>query len=196
MTNPLLIVQSLTVPEQGLPLVLDPHWGLLAWSAAASGTIRADRTTTLELVKGIAESKSDRPQDKAQAVAFTAIFHMLTLLPYSTSQLDATDVDPFHPLLQRNATIYVYAYSLGSRTSYVGVTVAIAGAVIVLAQAALGFSDLTPSKSISQLLIAALEHPPQDEFGSAATESTTTKIPFQVFATHEEPAGVSFKKTL
>jgi hypothetical protein len=97
------------------------------------------------------------------------IIQALTLIDFTTeelfdSRLSSQQVDARHPILTRNAKLFVWAYGSQSRTSKLGLVVVLAVVVVVMGQAVLGFVDRREYRSPAQLLVAALEHAPSNEF--------------------------------
>ena len=195
LTNPLGLVQTSNVPAGGVPVVIDPSWALLAWSADANGDIPSNRTTTMQMINGVAYNETYQYYDAAPLTMQLTVLHMLTLLRFSTVDEDqAPVINTEHPHLKRSGTIFVYAYSLSSRTSKLGVVVAIAGMVVVLANAFMGLFFHRPRKSITQIVAAALEHPPQGEFDHARSESEVVKTRFKVDHVEHGAGELRFRK--
>ena len=93
----------------------------------------------------------------------------------------AKSTNPERPILTRNGRMYVWAYGLGSRTSYLGTVVALAGALIVVWQFVLGFVDRRRYRSPTQLVVAALEHSPRGEFeGKQHDEKEMARVRFHI----------------
>lgn len=96
-----------------------------------------------------------------------------------------------HPLLQRKARMYVWGYFMASRTSILGIIVAVSGCLVVLVQGYLGFAERRRYRSSTQLLMAALEHVPRGEFeGKWHDAKVMARIRFQVQDIHDR--GVKF----
>ncbi|KAK4983808.1 hypothetical protein LTR50_007010 [Elasticomyces elasticus] len=170
LTNPLSLVQIQNLPNNGTPMVLDPAWTLAAWSADVNGVLVSDRTTTLMLLDVMGKLLED-PQKELKDDAFVdylsllPVIQTLSLIDHSVKNVSSTSApDTRYPRMTRNARLNVWAYGLSSRTSYLGIVVAIAGCLVVLIQVVLGLVDRRPHKSSTELLIAALKHPPGGEF--------------------------------
>jgi hypothetical protein len=120
---------------------------------------------------------------KIDYVSFLPIMHTLSMIDHSTTPVPegtkTTDED--HPVLVRNGRMYVWAYGLGSRTSYLGAAVAIAGVLVVVWQFFLGFIDRRRYRSPTQLVVAALEHCPRGEFeGKQHDEKAMARVRFHI----------------
>ena len=90
----------------------------------------------------------------------------LSMITYSQTNLthpnhDTNDVH--HPTLWYWARVHVWAYGTGSRTSKMGIVVTMLGGICVIASFILGLMTKRRQKSITDLLIAAVEHTHQGE---------------------------------
>lgn len=112
-----------------------------------------------------------------------------------TSVASSGNANTQYPILARNARLYVWAYGLGSRTSKLGVVVVLLGVVVVLAQLVLGFIDRRKYRSPTQLLVAALEHTPSNEFADVEHDETkVARMRFHVQGTMTTAGKYVFKK--
>ncbi|KAL8792222.1 MAG: hypothetical protein Q9195_005178 [Heterodermia aff. obscurata] len=75
--------------------------------------------------------------------------------------------DPEHPTLHYWAMVHVWAYGLDSRTSKFGVAVVGLGSVIVIASTLLGLLVRRRQRSLTELIVAAIEHQHQGELDHA-----------------------------
>ena len=75
--------------------------------------------------------------------------------------------DPAHPTLHYWAMVHVWAYGLDSRTSKFGVAVASLGGLIVLASTLLGLLVRRRQRSLTELIVAAIEHQHRGELDHA-----------------------------
>ena len=119
-------------------------------------------------------------------ITFLPIAHSLSLIDYSTTSQDE-ELDPpeKHLLLQRNTRMYVWGYFMASRTSLLGIIVAVCGCLVVLVQGYLGFAERRRYRSSTQHLMAALEHVPRGEFeGKRHDERVLARIRFHVEDLH------------
>ena len=191
-SNPASYVQTADLPSYGTSFHVDPTWVLTGWSVGEGGSLFANRTSTNLLLDVMGRLLAD-PYDNVQIglaegdykidyLSFLPVMQTLSLIDHSTVGTSQTHItDHAHPLLQRNAQMYVWAYSLGSRTSYLGAAVAIAGALVVLWQFVLGFFDRRRYRSPTQLLVACLEHCPRGEFaGKDHDEKEMARVRFHI----------------
>lgn len=121
--------------------------------------------------------------DGMSAILFLPIMQTLSVVEYNTtiSSDPAKAGSNTNPWLYRTANMYVWAFGMGSRTSYLGVVVAIAGVLVVLVQFVLGLVDRRRYRSVTQLLVAALEHSPQGEFdGQEHNEKEMARVRFHI----------------
>lgn len=188
-TNPTSLAQTQDLPRHGSSVIIDPSWILAGWSVDEGGTLATDRTSAHVVQRGMSDLLRYQTLEASynelldtHAVSFMSIAHTLSLIDHRTSKNPHPDwSDKEHPLLQRNARMYVWGYFLASRTSVFGVVVAIGGIVIVVMQAYLGFVDKRQYRGPTQLLISALQHVPHGEFeGEVSAEKVHFRIDEQV----------------
>ncbi|KAK5006124.1 hypothetical protein LTR28_006873 [Elasticomyces elasticus] len=171
LTNPLSLVQTQNLSDTGTPMVLDPAWTLAAWSADVNGVLASNRTTTSMLL-GVMEAVLKNPYKELEDsliyyLSLLPVIQTLSLIDHNLTNVSSTSApDIQYPRMTRNARLNVWAYGLSSRTSYLGIVVAITGCLVVLIQVFLGLVDRRLHRSSTELLIAALEHPPGSEFTS------------------------------
>jgi hypothetical protein len=114
----------------------------------------------------------------------------------NVSDLPSTH-DAKHPILTRNARLYVWAYGFSSRTAKLGLVVVLSGIAVVLVHFVLGFIDRRRHRSPTQLLVAALEHPPSREFKDVEDDDAKVgRVRFRVQATMANAGKYSFKETV
>ena len=75
--------------------------------------------------------------------------------------------DPEHPTLHYWAMVHVWAYGLDSRTSKFGVAVASLGCLIVIASTLVGLLVRRRQRSLTELIVAAIEHQHRGELDHA-----------------------------
>lgn len=185
------MVQTFNVPETGTAFPVDPRWSALAWSADVNGSpVPSNRTAPQKFVTSLAQNDIFTV---GSIVSITTL-HMLTLLPYSSIPSSAATIDPEHPLLARNGTVFVYAFNLSSRTSKFAVVVVIIGSIVVLAHLALSLAYYRPSKPIAEVMVAALEHDPQGEFDHANSGFEAVKTRFNVVHHSNGVGELRFRK--
>ena len=164
-TNPLATVQNQALPNNGTSRPIDPNWILAGWSVADGGVLHANRTLT-NLVHHNMKAQLENAAEgflvydfKQDYMSLIPVMQTLSMIDHSTVLANQTSQKPDqdHPMLQRNARMYVWAYGLGSRTSYLGAAVAILGCLVVVWQFALGLTDRRRYRSPTQLIVAALE---------------------------------------
>lgn len=206
LTNPLRLVQTQTTPDHGAPVAINPAWTLAAWSVGEGGSVPARRTTAT-MLRRILLALNDLTtyydfEFELNAVAQVTTFQSLSMIEYGTNaskarspaKLDREFVhDPSHPVLTRNANIYVWAYGITTRTAYMGVVVTILGICVVLTQFVLGLVDRRRYRNPTQLLVAALEHAPDNEFnGKECEEAGMARVRFHVRDVHHTAGKFAF----
>ncbi|KAK5745153.1 hypothetical protein LTR17_001605 [Elasticomyces elasticus] len=216
-SNPLRLVQTQSLPANGTAMPVDPAWTLATFSIEDGGVLETNRSTTQILHKvlssilagALEEADSDNPSreylelvNEYEAIAYVPALQTLSIIEYSTSNLTqakptkAMIEDKEHPLLFRTALMYVWAYGMGSRTAILGVVVAMMGVAVVLAQFFLGIFDRKSIRSTTQLLVAALEHAPQGEFGGREhDEAEMARVRFHLQDAEEKAGKFTFHST-
>lgn len=202
LSNPMTLVQTLDLPKTGDVIKVDPSWVLAAWSVDNNGSLNPDRTAAIELVRSMAGLVNMESQAffTADYMCLLPVIETLSLIDFTTVEyanpnLASNNADARHPHLTRNARLYVWAYGLGSRTSKLGVVVVLLGVLVVLAQLVLGFIDRRKYRSPTQLLVAALEHTPSNEFANVEhNEAKVARMRFHVQGTMTNAGKYAFKK--
>jgi len=188
--NPLLLAQTYNVPTTGQPIVIDPHWGLLAWSADRNGMILTDRTAPQQFIYGLVENNQ-----VAGTTSFIAVLNMLTQLPFSTATRDLVTVNEDHPALQRNGSVFVYSYAINNTTSRFSAAVVIVGIIVVLIHSVLSFLYYRPYKPIAHVIVAALEHKPAGEFDNTYTPDQAVQTPFMIEHHDKGLGGLKYRRS-
>ena len=127
------------------PLLIHPSWLLSALSVNANGTIPHTRPIADSLPQTLRNYYADPSNDLNTLQLF--LYHIYTLgqaislIPYDyttpTPLPSATNTNQnSKPVLTSSAHLHVWAWSLSARTSKLGVVIASAGCVCVLAQVA------------------------------------------------------------
>jgi len=202
LTNPLTLVSMQSMDSRKSSVLVDPNWVLAAWNADQGDSLALTRKSTLTAWDSMMalysadslETLGNWHMTGLVLVRQLPVIQALSLIDFTTNAVPpgtspATVTDSEHPLLYRNARLYVWAYGLSSRTSKMGATVAILGIIVVLVQFVLGFTDRRQYRSPVQLLIAALEHVPTGRFsGLEDDEAKALNVRFQVMD-EEHTAG-------
>ena len=170
--NPTAFVKTSDLPVAGTSITLHPAWILAAWAADADALMPNNRTTSTLLTAHLARARTGEqtPDRIAQWALLAPILQTLSLVDHSTTPLASTTKQAQqppaddHPLLQRSAKSYVWAFTMASGTAKMGAVVALLGVVVVLVQVGLGFADRRRYRSPTHLIVAALEHVPRGEF--------------------------------
>ncbi|KAI5356504.1 hypothetical protein Slin14017_G130650 [Septoria linicola] len=186
-----------------------PAWTLAAWSAGHDARVSGTRASSMGL-HSIFDALWD--QDNYQstkplprmvnryypnAYAFMPVNQMLSLIDYNTTGV-TSDTKPSrgHPILHRDARMYVWAYGLQSRTSYVGAIITGIGCLVVIAEVFIGlFIDRRRFRSPTQLLVAALEHQYANEFdGNSQGERQISRVTFRLHGDDRFAGKFQFEK--
>lgn len=168
-TNMLHLVQldKFSYPN-GAPLVMSPDWFLAAWSVDRNGTVPSHRQIAQQLSHTLQLYWSDPSDLHTLQLFFYHIYPLgqaLSLVPYhhtppnpsQTPPSQSQNPDPAHPTLHTSAQLHVWAWSLSGRTSKLGVVIALAGCVCVLARLVLGLCHARREYSPVEMVMS-LEH--------------------------------------
>lgn len=164
-TNPLSTVAlfdngPLTPSDE--PIFVRPDWSLAGWSVDKGDTIPADRPRAQVLVTYLTLNFGAVWLDFFQDVVTAQI---LSQIDYVTEEPSADhSPTPSLPILNHSLRVYVYAYTLQSGTSILGVVISIAGCVIVLIKMLFGVVAHTKKRDVLEFLQIALEQEPPGLF--------------------------------
>ena len=192
--NPSALVQLDSLPDYptGKPIPVNIDWILSALSVSDNGTIPLQRRVAANLQEDIDIMMSPNTTDLQTMTAAlsvtltTSIYHAqaVSMIPYKfdNPRAGASPNDPTNPLLQRNARLYVWMYSVGgTRTSYLGVAVTSLGILLTLIRTIVVFRSEQRQRSPLEIVVSTLEHRPAGEFdGLGDREGKHAKIRFQV----------------
>lgn len=204
LTNPAMLAQFLSLPRSGQSIHVDPAWLLAAWTVNNNSTVSPNRTSTMEVVRMLNGLRLGLPEAdpmgyRVAYISLVPVVQALSLIDFTTeiaaSGVTSENALPDHPLLTRNAKMYVWAYGLSSRTSKLGLVVVSLGIAVVLVQLVLGFIDRRKYRSATQLLVAALEHAPANEFqGIEHDETKVARTRFHVQGTINTAGKYTFRQ--
>lgn len=201
LTNPQILVQTHDLPRSGTNVHVDPAWMLAAWTVDNNGLLNPDRTAAIELSRvmdGLFQLTELDYRPRAY-ISMLPILQTLSLIDFTTEEaalgVTSETAESDHPLLTWNAKMYVWAYGLESRTSKLGLVVALLGIAVVLVQLVLGCVDRRKYRSGTQLLVAALEHVPAKEFEDYEhDEAKVARMRFHVQGTSSNAGKYVFRK--
>lgn len=148
------------------PLIIHPDWLLSAWSVDRNGTVPPTRPIARSLPATLRDYYADPTSDLHTLQLF--LYHIytlgqaLSLIPYSytlppppPSSSSSSSTTPYsNPTLTTSAQLHVWAWSLSARTSKLGVVIACAGCVCVVARLALGVLHKGREHSAVEVLMA------------------------------------------
>jgi hypothetical protein len=206
LTNPTALASTQALPPSGLSIHVDPAWMLAAWTVDQYSTTKSNRTATKAVLRTMQrlssyDENAEYPDDATDLwnhisyISLLPIAQALSMVDYTTTAHSSTKAaiaraarEPTHPYLTRRARMYVWAYGINGRTSTWGTAVACIGILIVLAQTVIGFMDRRKPPGLDELLVAALEYVPRDDFrqGIGRHDDEVAKVHFVV---QEKKAG-------
>jgi hypothetical protein len=116
-----------------------------------------------------------------------AFVQALSMIDFTTTATTSQTPknDPLHPIFRVYASLRVWAYGIDSRTSRLGITVALFGCCFVLLCSVLSLITRIQKRSTLELVVTALENEPEGAFERMESESEKGKVKFRIVA-HEE----------
>lgn len=135
---------------------------------------------------------SDKQSTDLERFVFYSHLQGLSMVTFTKANLTRNNTDtkdPQHPTLWYYAQVHVWAYGTDSRTSKLGITVTVLGGVCVLASTVLGLVLRRRERSLTELLLAAIEHRYTGELDHAAGDDgikARTRFQLQGHGHHEE----------
>ena len=194
--NPLWLVSLNKLPAatdknfNKTSIAVSPDWVLAAWSVANNGTVDRSREIGKEFARVLPsafepfnETAPDPDQLEFVFIHLYSVAQSLSLInyDYSDDQVSlsaaAKAKDKSQPVLTTWATLRLWAYGLSGRTPKLGVAVAILGCVCVLMRLILAVSlRIKHEHGVVELFVAALEHPPTQEFVNLDDEAKMAKV--------------------
>ncbi|MCJ1268466.1 hypothetical protein MMC22_008354 [Lobaria immixta] len=186
-------------PPGTIPLTVHSDWLLAGWSVDRNGTVEGTRIAARTMIQLLKQALSD----DADHLNLTSLSFMdgvaadqgLSMIGYNLSDGNLSP-DAHHPVLTTSVKIYVWAYGLQSRTSVLGMVVLIIGILCVLLRvlmAIAGQSGYSSPRSLARLLVAALEHVPDDSSdGNDGSDKETKAIDESVVMAKVQGRQVSF----
>jgi hypothetical protein len=215
LTNPtsILTTTNIVQPPNKDPLVIDPAWILAAWSANNNTVSALHHLTGKFLVDTLSTLLTDTPDDDDKLIqalmVLLPITQTLSLIDYDTAPITTTTSSSSsskqptaaadsatNPPLLRSARLYVWAYGIGSRTGVLGVVVTTLGIAVTVLQFVLSMWNRRPFHSTTKLVVAALEHFPQEEFREKEQdECAAARTRFHISDNHHSAGKLTFRHT-
>ena len=181
------------------PVYVHPDWVLAAWSVARSGVVDADREVAINLVSALksqfdsSQSENSRlnntdylPEFNLQNMfIFAQALSMVDFTTINTTEIKIANSDPDHPIFPAHVSLRVWAYGIESRTSKLGVAVALFGCLCVFFRSVLHIITRTEQRTTLEVIAAALECDNEGEFEGMESETEIAKVKFRISATDE-----------
>lgn len=143
-------------------------------AATTTAPVRPDDYENTDLNDGFYEASADSADEKAPFdltnFIYFSFLQSLSMVSFDRANLTTPNTDPkdpAHPTLNYWAMVHVWAYGLDSRTSKFGVVVAITGGFVVVASTILGLLVRRRQRSLTELIVAAIEHQHRGELDHA-----------------------------
>ncbi|OQN97894.1 hypothetical protein B0A48_16205 [Cryoendolithus antarcticus] len=200
-TNPMSLVQTPVLPAHGQggndTVFIHPAWWLAALSLDDDKPILPASRSVSQMMFKIMKAELSGLEDP-DVSSFASLAATVYIPLFQTLSLANYEVAPGHnwdtTQLNRMARMQVWAYGMSSRTAVLGITIVVAGIMAVLLQFFLGLGDRRQSKSLTQILVAALAHQPHDEFsGGAGDELKVAGTRFSVHDDGSKPGKLRFE---
>ncbi|KIW95024.1 uncharacterized protein Z519_03605 [Cladophialophora bantiana CBS 173.52] len=167
------------------PIYVDPNWILAAWNVDRNGTLSNEQAFVGEedfIVSVETPTFASELSDPQSII----VAQSLSLIDY-TLQPASPDSAGVQSLVV-NFLVHVWSYGLDSRTSKVGVTIAIAGCVVALAKIVVGLATRTVSRDNLDFIMKSLEQSPPPKSGAKSFHDLDEKIKTRVrFMMENEP---------
>ena len=143
-------------------------------SATITSAVRPDDYENSDYNDGFYDkssySSSEKAPDDLSNFIYISFLQSLSMVSFDKANLTTPNKDakdPDHPTMHYWAMVHVWAYGLDSRTSKFGVAVASLGGVIVIASTLLGLLVRRRQRSLTELIVAAIEHQHRGELDHA-----------------------------
>lgn len=201
--DPVVVTTNTSVPDAttSAPVKIHPNWVLAAWSVNSSGII-GGTSTIGSMFTNLYSRDIDKAADEVQtgfleliSVLFLSTAHTFSLIPYNFTDVRGTP----DQALDKNAVYFyfwrsrrVWIYSLGSRTSLIGVVVITTGMVVVVLRTLLALYEKfwhnysTRAVSPTELVVATLAHQYENEFDNVTNEAASARMRYRI----EDERGV------
>ncbi|KAL3430684.1 hypothetical protein BDV09DRAFT_199443 [Aspergillus tetrazonus] len=183
--------------NSGATLSIHPDWILAAWSVnGTDGVVPATRGSSSRFIDAFQRYIYDPVADSLRfnIIHSYATMQAVSLVPYTTTILSTAadhrdqrqreDDNPYtSATLTAWATVQLWKFGIDSRTKVLGVVVMIIGIVVVLINTIFWFES---PKSPTQIIVAALKHPPPPDLQDEETGSPlTTRLKDESLGTEE-----------
>ena len=112
--------------------------------------------------------------NELNTIIFFSYLQGLSMVPFSKLNFTSDTDNEKHPPIWYWARVHVWCYGLDSRTSKLGIAVTILGAVCVISSTVLGMRYRRSKRSLTDLIVAALEHKYEGELVREAGEEKLT----------------------
>ena len=174
-SNPLYLVQTDGIPDNDIfnTSVVHPDWLLAAWSVDEGGTVPYERAASSSISAGLmannyscaAYNDCDDSYQFYNALSGILLSYLqaLSMVPYNYAEDSGTfqTHNTSRPIFHTASEIREWGFGLGTRTSKLGVVVVLIGCVCALVQTALSAWKPPHQRSLTELLLAALEYQSQ-----------------------------------
>lgn len=185
--------QNVMVPKppqsnQTFSTIFNPAWVLAAWGINPDGHLASSRGAVLILQQS-AQAAFDSTADESGyekflgALVYT-IAQAASLATFTSSAIDSPWSKPPQSdelyVLWANIKQEIWGWKIESRTSKLGVVVAIAGILTVLVRTGLLIITREKQRGTTEIIAAALQHQYNGEFRHAVNESELARVRYQI----------------
>ncbi|MCJ1443658.1 MAG: hypothetical protein MMC23_004158 [Stictis urceolatum] len=205
-------IQEVRVPNipkesEFTPIILNANWPLLAWSLTQGSDVPGVRPSGLEPKMAMASiipagandshiwtGDENENLEKMFYVSLSTGLQTLSMVTFDVEETSDTDTaDIRHPILHHNLKRQVWKFGLSSRTAHLGIVVMCLGVIAVLLRSVLLLIAGSRNPTTTDLVVNALEHRPQGEFGAMSSDREAGKVRYRVL--REGEGRITFEHT-
>lgn len=184
-----VIVPDPPQPDKVYSMIFNPAWVLAVWAINPDGNLSSSREAILMLHQSTQAAFDENPVTSTQfsnfmgALVYT-MAQAASLVTFTNGTIDSPwsqwpKTDNRH-VLWTNIRQEVWGSKVESRTSKLGVGVAIAGILTVLVRTGLLIITREKQRGTTEIIAAALQHRYNGEFDLAANKSEHDRVRYQI----------------
>ncbi|GIZ37388.1 hypothetical protein CKM354_000083500 [Cercospora kikuchii] len=196
---------------------IHPHWTLATWAADSSRAeripnVNTSRNFTLDIsrtaparlqryfelnVQNLSRYTTNDPSmmDWEEATTVVPVMQMLSIIDFKTIEVGPGDVlQPEKLSIKQYGSIQVWAYGITSRTGWLGAVVAGCGCLVVLYEVYVGLRDRREFRSLTEILISALQHNSSGEFDGLRKEKDVARVSFRLEDDYSSAGRLRFER--
>ncbi|KAB2570888.1 hypothetical protein DBV05_g10453 [Lasiodiplodia theobromae] len=169
-------------------MVFNPAWVLAAWGVNSDGNLSSSRDAVLKFQQS-AQAVFDGTDNDSDGENFVGAFvytmaQAASLVTFTNSTIGSPWSQELQtdkgPVLWTNMRREIWGWKIESRTSRLGVGVAIAGILTALVRTGLLIITREKKWENTEIIAAALQHRYNGEFGRAVKESELARVRYRI----------------